>query len=108
MTQPMRDWDVIEREQKLEKKYRRIIKNGVYCLGGGLGLLLVKMFFPDLGTETARTLMNGLAFTVITYGLIVLAAMVFLRSQVFKVNFFLLFFIVPGMIIKLLIEAFAS
>lgn len=108
MNNPMRDWDVIEREQKLEKKYRRITKNAVYCLGGGLGLLLVKTFFPDLGGDSARNLMNGLAIAVIAYGLVMLTALVFLRSQLFKINFFMLFFVVPGLIIRVLVDTFVN
>ena len=104
MTQQMRDWDVIEKEQKLEKKLRRLTKNAVYCMGGGIGLLLIKTFMPDMGVEGARTFMNGLGLTVLAYGLIVLIAMGFFRSQVFKINFFLLFFIIPAVIIKLLVD----
>lgn len=108
MNQQMRDWDVIEREQKQEKKHRRIIKNGVYCMGGGIGLMMVKMLFPDLGGETAQSFMNTLGLTVIGYGLIMLIAMGFFRSQVVKINFFMLFFIVPAVIIKLVVGTFMN
>lgn len=104
MSNQMRDWDVIEREEKQNKKYRRITKNAVYCMGGGIGLLLIKAFMPDMGVEGARHFMNGLGLTVLAYGLIVLIAMGFFRSQVFKINFFMLFFIIPAVIIKLLVD----
>ena len=104
MTQQMRDWDVVEKEQKLAKKHRRITKNAVYCMGGGIGLLLIKTFMPDMEVEGARHFMNGLGLTVLAYGIIVLITMGFFRSQVFKVNFFMMFFIVPAVIIKLLVD----
>jgi hypothetical protein len=104
MSNQMRDWDVIEKEQKLEKRYRRITKNAVYCMGGGIGLLLIKTFMPDMGVEGARHFMNGLGLTTLGYGLIVLIAMGFFRPQVFKINFFMMFFIVPAVIIKLLVD----
>lgn len=104
MPQQMRDWDVIEKEQKLEKKYRRLTKNAVYCLGGGIGLLLIKTFMPDMGVEGARHFMNGLGLTILAYGALMLVAMGFFRAQVFKINFFMMFFVVPAVIIKLLVD----
>lgn len=104
MPQQMRDWDVIEKEQKLAKKYRRITKNAVYCMGGGVGLLLIKTFMPDMGVEGASHFMGGLGLTVLAYSIIVLIAMGFFRAQVFKINFFMMFFVVPAMIIKLLAD----
>jgi hypothetical protein len=101
----MRDWDVLEREEKLNKKYRRIIKNAVYCIGGGIGLLIVQHFFPDMdGEGKAKALMNGLGFTILAYGLVMITVFVFLRAHVFKANFFLLFFVVPTLVIKLLVD----
>lgn len=100
-----RDWDVIDEEERMNRKYRKLMKNAVYCIGGGIGLMIVHMFFPDLdGEGTAKALMKGLGWTILGYGLALLTALIFARGQVFKVNFFLLFLIVPGVIIKLLAD----
>lgn len=101
----MRDWDVIDAEEKLNRKFRKMTKNAVYCVGGGIGLMIVQHFFPDMdGEGTAKALMHGLGLTVLGYGLVMLTALVFLRAQARKVNFFMLFFVVPTLIIKLLVD----
>jgi hypothetical protein len=105
MHDAMRDWDVIERERKQAKRLRRVTKNAIYCLGGGIGLMIVKYLYPAIDNqEQAQALMNGLGLVLLAYGAVVMLAMLFLRSQVFKINFFMLFFAVPAAVIKLLMD----
>lgn len=99
--------DPAAREERENKRFKRIMRNAVIYAGIGLGLLLVRPFFagtteaPDPATSALFTT-AGLALMV--YGGLIVACGLFLRKMLFKIYLAAHYVILPLVIIKALMD----
>lgn len=100
--------DEAAKEEKEEKRFKRIMRNAIIYAGVGIGLLLVRPFFggavegetPDMATAS---LFTSAGVALIGCGGLVVVAGLFLRKHLFKVNLLLTYGVMPIIIIKALL-----
>ncbi|HBR67861.1 MAG TPA: hypothetical protein DEA55_00605 [Rhodospirillaceae bacterium] len=84
-------------EERLKKKLRRCTRNAVLAVGIGIGLLLLKTFYPDQeGAEHITKLFGTISLCLIFYGGALLAAIIFKRAWAPPLNTLLTWFVVPS------------
>lgn len=84
-------------EERLKKKLRRCTRNAVLAVGVGVGLFLLKAFYPDQeGAEHITKLFGTLSLCLIFYGGILLAAIAFKKTLAPPLNTLLTWFAVPS------------
>lgn len=103
---PPPPWD--DPEAKKQKKFNKAMRNAIIILGVGIGMMLVKPFFigteEGVSSESTIRLFNTLGFSMIGYGLIIVACGIFLRKQMTKINLVALYLVLPGIILKALMD----
>ncbi len=83
-------------EERLNKKVRRCTRNAVFAVGIGIGLFLLKTFYPDQeGAEHITKLFGTISLCLIFYGGVLLAAIIFKRELAPPLNTLLTWFILP-------------
>lgn len=96
-------------EEKKQKKFMKIGRNGALAFGCGLGLWLMKLFYPQHeGAEKIADLFGETGLILLVYGAIVVAALILKREAAPAVNFFMSWIIVPAWLLYLLVTASGS
>lgn len=97
-------WD--DPEEKLNKKLRKIGRNAAYGIGGGIGLLLIKMFFPkEDGHEKITDIMGDLILMLFVYGAVLLLAIIFKKKLAPLIAMLMTWVIVPSWLAYLFMNA---
>lgn len=89
---------------KTLKKMNKAMKNAATAIGGGLGLLIMQLFF-DEDVAAARDLFNGLGLWLIAYGAMVILVALVKKSWLLKINSVLFYFVTPAVLVKLIMDA---
>lgn len=91
-------------DPRVLKKMNKVMKNAATAIGGGLGLLIMQLFF-DEDVEAARDMFNGLGLWLIAYGAMVIMVAFIKRSWLLKINSLLFYFVTPAVLVKLIMDA---
>lgn len=96
----------LKAEIKQEKKTKRLLKKSAWAIGGGIGLIVIKLlitpFIGDSPEIEANMVKAGLCLA--GYGLAVILSFVFLRKFLFKIDLLLTWIILPLIALKLLMN----
>lgn len=93
-------WD--DPEQRLNKKVRRVARNGAFSIGGGVGLFFMGMLYPhEDGANHIARLFNNLALVMILYGVVMLATVMFKRRLVPPMNLVMTWLVLPTLVLFL-------
>ncbi len=99
-------WDTPE--EKTQKKLRKCTKNAAYAVGGGLGLWLLKAFYPEKeGAEKITELFTAFGGCLILYGVTVLAVILFKKDWALRINAVLSWIVIPSYVVYLLVNAWS-
>lgn len=96
-------------EQKREKKQMKCAKNAAFAVGGGVGLWLLSVFYPEKeGAEHITRLFSDLALCLVVYGLVVLAVLIFRREWALRVNALFTWIVIPSYVVVSLMNAWGG
>ncbi len=91
-------WD--DPEAKKQKKLNKCMRNAVFALGVGIGLLLLIAFYPDKeGAENITKTFSTLSWCLILYGTTLLATVIFKRDWAPPMNTLLTWIVVPAYVV---------
>jgi hypothetical protein len=79
---------------------RRILRNSAYCVGGGIGLLIIKLIFSgeDKSVQTAIAF-DAVGYSLVLYGLLVFATFVVRRKWIFIVDMLMMWVGLPVLVL---------
>ena len=93
-------------EEKREKKLKKLGRKASYAIGGGVALWLFQLLYPQHeGAEAIAKIFRQLSPVLILYGVTIFGFMIFKPKWLFKMNFLLVWFILPTYVLYLLAEA---
>ena len=91
-----------DRDEKLDKKINRVMKNGAYAIGGGAGLWFMYALYPrEKNAESIAGLFGYVAVILVIYGIIVLGTAIFRRNWAIPVNKLMVWIVLPTIIFVL-------
>lgn len=93
-------YDDSDLSEKKQKKMRRILRNSAYCVGGGIGLLMIKLIFSgEEKSAQAAMAFDAVGYSLVLYGLLVFATFVVRRKWVFIVDMLMMWVGLPALVL---------
>lgn len=100
--------DALRREEKQEKKIKKIMRRSTFAAGIGIGLFFLKfLVIPMLGitdNEAAIKVISLFSLYLIFYGMLLILTFVFKRNLVIKADMVMTWIITPLMLAKLAMD----
>lgn len=100
------DVKALAREEKSQKKLRRIAKAGAWSVGIGIGLLIARLIAPLFiaPAESTDQLFLSVSMALVGYGLFQLGAVLFIGKHATKIDSVLTYLIMPAVLIKIFMD----
>lgn len=87
----------------MARKIKRMARNSFWCVGLGIGILIVRLLFPMIigGSEKANEAFQQAGLVLVFYGGVQLLALAFVRKHALKVGLLMSWVIVPAIVAKM-------
>lgn len=96
------------KEERFQKKIKRVGRLSGWCVGLGIGLLLARFIAPLIASgdsaASAKEALSNFGVALIMYGALMLTCFMFVQRHLLKINLIMTYLIMPILLFKMFMD----